>query len=76
MPCNLGISCFEGKGVEKCVATVLPFWQRTADLGHAESQHHVGLAHLDGDGGYAKNIQLASTSRPAPRRVMTKQVRC
>jgi len=57
--CNLGVSYCDGDGVEASLVTALSFWQRAADLGHAESQHRVGLAYKDGDGGYAKNIQLA-----------------
>jgi len=56
---NLGISYIAGKGVEKCVATALSFWQRAADLGHAGCQHNIGKAYMNGEGGYDKNIQLA-----------------
>jgi TPR repeat protein len=56
---NLEVSYFEGKGVQKCVATARSFRHRAADLGHAGSQYNVGVAYMKGEGGYDKNIQLA-----------------
>jgi len=41
------------------LVTSLSFWQRAADLGHAESQRNVGLAHRHGRGGYEINPELA-----------------
>ena len=56
---NLGISYCEGLGVEQSLPTARSFWQRAADLGHAESQADVGWAYMEGVGGYEKNAQLA-----------------
>ena len=56
---NLGLSHLEGIGVEQSVAIALSFWQRAGDLGCARAQYYVGRAYMKGEGGYAKNIQLA-----------------
>jgi TPR repeat protein len=56
---NLGLSYSKGRGVEKCEATALSFWQKAADLGVALAQRRIGNAYMRGNDGYSKNIQLA-----------------
>jgi hypothetical protein len=56
---NLGVSYCKGRAVETCLPTALSFWQRAGDLGHAAAQYQVGWAYKEGEGGFAKNVQLA-----------------
>ena len=56
---NLGTSYYNGTGVAMSLSTALSFWQRAADLGHAAAHRCIGWAYRHGEGGYARNIQLA-----------------
>jgi tetratricopeptide (TPR) repeat protein len=56
---NLGLSYFKGTAVEMSVPMALSFYKRAAALGHARAEYRVGRAYMEGDGGYAKDIEHA-----------------
>ena len=58
---DMGVLLFrKGDGVlEESQATAFSYWQRAADLGHADAARMIGCAYWTGNAGYVRSIKLA-----------------